>query len=350
VLDVKTLSDQVTIVPAIKVYVGSNFQLPSTYTVTTTDDTTTISFINAHVIGEVIEVDVLSDQVSKTAFYTVPMNLSQNPLNKNSPSFTLGTIRTQYETICENLTDLVGPINGQNNTRDLGNIVPYGQLILQQSSPLTLAGYFMRSQKYNIFAALQYNSREYQKYKNQLLELTTKQDIDYNIPTSQLLDTVIMEIVRGRTSQNPFYWSDMLPATEVYTTTTYTLSCLSTPTFDTVYVHNYTSANYYGMNVYVNNILLVRDVDYSVGINSPTITLLSPVTDNIQDNDVLTIQEYPETYGTFVPNTPTKLGLYPAWRPGIISVKTSKGTNLVILGHDGSQTPLFNDIRDQVRT
>ena len=347
-LDVKVLSDQVTIVPAVKVYVGSVFQHPSTYTVTTTADTTTISFVNIHVIGDIVEVQVLSDQVSQSAFYQVPMNLSQNPLNKNSDAFTLGTIRTHYETICENLTSLVGPINGQNNTRDLGNLIPYGQLILQQSSPMTLSGYFMRSQQYNIFAALEYNSREYQKYKNQMLEAVTRQNIDYNISTAQLLDTVIMETVRGRTSQNPFYWSDMLPATETYTTTTYTLSCTSTDTIDTVYFHNYTTANYYGMNVYFNGVLLVRGVDYSVGIDSATITILPPLSTTLQDNDVLVIQEYAATYGTFVPNTPTKMGLYPAWRPGIIPVKTSKGTSLVILGHDGSQTPVFNDIRDQV--
>ena len=347
-LDVAALTDQETIVPAIKVYVGSVFQYPDTYTVTRTDNTTIINLLGVYVPGDAIEVEVLSNQTSAVGFYQVPSNLEQNPLNANSEYFTLGTIRTHYGTICQNLTGLVGPINGQNNTRDLGNIIPYGELILQQSSPLTMAGYFMRSTKYNVFAALEYNSREYQKYKNQLLEATTRQTIDYNITTGQLLDTVIGDVIAGRTDANPFYWSDMIPASELYNTTSYTIAYTTTDTFNTLYVYNYTSANYLGMNVYVNGEILTRGTDYTVGTNSATITLSADRYDSLNIGDVLTIQEYQETYGTFVPNTPTKLGLYPAWKPGIIAVKSSAGTTSVIQGHDGSQTPLFNDIRDQV--
>ncbi len=347
-LDVAALTDQVTTVPAVKVFVGSQFQNPSTYTVARTDTTTTISFITPHVIGEVVEVEVLSNQTSAVGFYQVPTNLQQNPLNANSEYFTLGTVRTHYQTICQNLNNLVGPINGANNTRDLGNIIPYGQLILQQSSPLTMAGYFMRSNKYNVFAALEYNSREYQKYKNQMLEATTRQDISYNITTSQLLDYVLNDVIVGRTDSNPFYWSDMLPAGEVYQTTTYTLGYITTDTFSTLYIYNYASANYQGMNVYINNAIQTRGVDYSVGTDSATITILPARFAQLQTGDVITIQEYQTTYGTFVPNTPTKLGLYPAFKPGIIPVKTTTGITLVIVGHDGSQTPVFNDIRDDV--
>jgi hypothetical protein len=86
-LDVKVLSDTQTVVPAVKVFVGSQFQLPDSYSVTTTDTTTTIVLSRMYVPGEIIEVSVLSDQISKTAFYQVPMNLSQNPLNKNIDTF-----------------------------------------------------------------------------------------------------------------------------------------------------------------------------------------------------------------------------------------------------------------------
>ena len=64
--------------------------------------------------------------------------------------------------------------------------------------------------------------------------------------------------------------------------------------------------------------------------------------------DVLTVREYTNTAGNYVPNTPTKIGAYPAWRPEIITVKTSNGLQTVIVGHDGSQTLTFGDIRDQV--
>ena len=348
-LDVAVLTDQETIVPAVKVFVGSKFQSPDSYSVEVGTNTTSITLFGDHTLGDIVEVLVLSNQISNTAFYQVPDNLSQNPLNNNSSNFTLGTVRTHYGTICENLTSLTGTINGSNNSRDLGNLVPYGQLILQQSSPLTLAGYFMRSSKYNIFAALDYNNREYQKYKNQLLEAVTQQTIDYeNQTTSQLLDVVIDAVIIGRTEANPFYWSDMIPGTQVFTTTNYTVSVTTTNQFNTLQVYDYTTANFLGMNVYLNNELLTRGVDYFVSTVGAFITLSSDLFDSLVNGDVISLQEYTATYGSYVPNTPTKLGLYPAWEPQIISVKTSSGDALVIVGHDGSQTPVFNDIRDDV--
>jgi hypothetical protein len=333
-----------TVLPALKIYVGSNFIASDKYTVVIDTNSTTISLSDEYLPTDVIEVLVLSDQTSATAFYQVPINLQNNPLNNNSPSFTLGTIRTQYETICENLSaQLVGPINGANNTRDLGNIVPYGLTILQQSAPMTLAGYFLRSEQFNIFSALQYNSNEYLKFKGQLLNAVTQQVVQQQT-AGQVLDTALADITLGRLSSQPFYWSDMIPAGSVFTTTTYTVSNTTSDVFDTVQVYNYTSANYLGMNVYINDTILVRDRDYVAATDGPRVTILV----DLVLGDVLTLQEYTSTYGSFVPNTPTKLGLYPAYRPEIVTQKTSTGTQTVIVGHDGSVTKTFGDIRDDV--
>jgi len=342
-LDVAVLPSTVTVIPSVQVFVGSRYQDPDTYTVTTTANATVIQFTTPHIPGEVIEVAVLSDQQSQVAFYQVPVNLEKNPLNNNSDFFTLGTIRTHYETICQNLTTLTGAINGANNTRDLGNIIPYGENILQQSSPLTLAGYFMRSEQYNIFGALEFASREYQKFKGQMLEAVTRQLVQFQ-PISMVLDTAIADITLGKVDTTPFYWSDMLPATSLFSTLTYTVSFITTNTFDTNQVYDYTEANYKGMNVYLNNEILTRGIDYEVATNGPRIVIST----TLAVGDVITINEYAETYGTFVPNTPTKLGCYPAWQPALIEVQTSNGTQTVIQGHDGSQTPLFGDIRDDV--
>lgn len=330
-------------VPVLKIYVGSVFIEPSKYSYTRTSNSTTITLAEEYIVGDIIEVLVLSGQTSQVAFYQVPINLENNPLNGNSNQFTLGTIRQHYQSICENLPSISGPISGSNNTRDLGNIGIYGLTILQQSAPLTLAGYFLRSEDYNIFNAINYNSQEYIKFKNQLLNAVTQQEIQFQ-STAQILDTALETITQGRVDSQPFYWSDMIPSGAVYIENSYTVSFITTNVFDTVYVYNYTTANYQGMNVYLNDRLLTRDLEYTVATDGPRITIDIA----LAVGDVVSIREYDSTYGSFIPNTPTKVGLYPSWEPRIELQKTSSGEQTVIIGHDGSITKTFDDLRDDV--
>jgi hypothetical protein len=330
-------------VPSIQIFVGSKFKDPGTYSVLVNTDRTTITLDQTYFPGDVIEVDVISSQVSKFAFYTVPVNLENNPLNQNSNQFSLGTVRNHYETICENLNGLQGPANGANNTRDLGNIVPYGLNILQQSSPMTTAGLFMRSAEYNIFNSLEYNSREYEKFKARLLDLATRNDYtNYTIP--DMLTSIVAQIGLGQGANSPFYWSDMLPASSVYTQTKNTITPISTNTFDLSRSYNFTESNYQSVLVYINDKLLTFEVDYEIEPNTPRVTILAPLT----TGDVVTINEYATTYGSFVPNTPTKLGLWPAWRPRIYEDTNYVVPQTVIQGHDGSITMAFGDFRDEL--
>jgi hypothetical protein len=344
------------VIPSVKVYAtsvsqnySSLFQDPTTYTFTTTSNTTTIRFNpNTKIVpGDIVEVLALSDQVSTVGFYQVPINLENNPLNGNSSNFTLGTIRTHYDSIAQNLVGLTGQTNGANNSRDLGNIVPYGLIILQQSSPMTLAGYFLRKPGYNIFASLEYNSREYEKFKAQFLNQSVTGDY-VNMTIPEILNAVFFEINSGRTSSSPFYWSDMLPTGTVYNQIQTKITPITDSVFDLTQVFNYTSANYQALLVYLESDgvsrLLTRGIEYIVSVDAPVITILAPLV----VGDIVTIQEYETTYGSYVPNTPTKLGLYPAYVPEIFLDETYVDPVFVIRGHDGSITRSFGDFRDEL--
>jgi len=330
-------------VPAIQLYIGNKFVLPADFTVTTKEFTTTIVLSKIYTPGATVEVRVLSDQVSATGFYQVPVNLENNPFNIDSPSFTLGTVRTHYESIAENLVGFSGTINGANNTRDLGNIGRYGTAILQQSSPLTLSGFFMRSREYNIFQSLEFNDREYSKFKNRMLENVIRNEWD-NFTTAQILDSVITDMSLGKSEINSFFWSDMLPTGNVYTEVIHTVTPITTGTFDTVQTYTFTSSNYLGLLVYLNNNLLMLNYDYTVATDGPRIT----VTADLAVGDKVTIREYTTTTGNFVPNTPTKLGLYTAYAPEMFLDTNYVQPTMVIRGHDGSITTAFNDMRDDV--
>ena len=344
-LQLDILVNENTVVPAVQVFINATFQESYNYTVTrnTVDNTTTITWLTTYVPGDLIEIQVLSDQTSAVGFYQVPINLENNPFNGNSQYFTLGTARNHYSTIAENLLGLSGPVIGPNNTRDLGNIVPYGLQILQQSAPLTLAGYFLRNAEFNIFEALDYNSREYIKFKSQLLNTVVTNDWG-NQTTAQILDSAMLIMNAGDTKLSPFYWSDMLPSGTVYVSNSYTVSAITTNGFNTVQSYDFTTSNYLGLLVYVNGVLLTRNLEYTVSTDTPTLVILAPL--NV--GDVVVINEYNDTTANYVPNTPTKLGLYPKFRPEFYLDPDYINPTFVIQGHDGSTTVAFGDIRDQI--
>jgi hypothetical protein len=347
VLDVLTLPQNTITVPAVKVFVGPKFLDENYYTVTLDPlyNQTTITFGPdvVAVTGDQIEVLALSDQVSQVGFYQVPTNLENNPFNENSSEFTLGTIRTHYESICENLLNLRGIVNGSNNIRDLGNVVPYGLNILQQSSPMTLSGYFLRKPEYQIFESIKYNSREYEKFKAKFLNAAVTTDWE-GLSIPEILTAIFNELSAGKTNESPFYWSDMLPASSVFTQHQYTITPISNPDFDTDQVYNFKSSNYLALSVYLNNRLLTRGIEYEVSTTGPDIT----ISENLVVGDVITIQEFTNTAGNFVPNTPTKMGLYPAYVPELYLDETYIEPQFVIRGHDGSITVAFNDFRDEL--
>ena len=143
---------------------------------------------------------------------------------------------------------------------------------------------------------------------------------------------------------NPFYWSDMLPTGTTFISNATTVNAITTPTFNTVQTYSFTGSNYQGLLVYINDVLLVRNYDYVVSTDSPVLTITVPL--NI--GDVVTINEYPSTVGNYVPNTPTKLGLYPKFKPEIFYDPNYLNPTLVIQGHDGSITITYGDFRDEV--
>ena len=100
----------------------------------------------------------------------------------------------------------------------------------------------------------------------------------------------------------------------------------------------------FGLCVYLNDEILTRDLEYVVATDGPRLTISA----TLAVGDTVTINEYSATYGNFVPNTPSKMGLYPKYEPEITTLVTSNGTGEFIIGHDGSETPVFGDIRDQV--
>jgi len=348
--------------PSVKVFVNNEFQLPTNYTVTTDTTSTTITLVVDSPVSTKVQVLLLSNTVSSNAYYTIPINLSNNPFNTDISTVNIGDIRSQYQSIFYNAPNITGQMFGSNNFRDLGNLVPYGTNIIQNSSSLVAPASFLRLQNHNFFDALLYNSRQYINFKALLVDTVAQITMNQTYTPSTVLDNALDVINGSKTDTQSFYWSDMIPSKAAYVTNSYTFkNAFDTSIFPLTKTYDYTVANYDGILIYVYRTItgvlvekqLIKDIDYTVSTNTPSVT----ITYNLLQNDIVTIKEYNQTYGSFVPNTPTKLGLYPSFEPRIILDSSYSTPTYFIVGHDGSYNKLYGtyntvlgslvDFRDQ---
>ena len=345
--------------PLIQVYINNTYLPKDKWTSTVTDTTTVINIPNITAVETVVQVLILSDQVSKTAYFQTPINLNNNPLNETLTTANIGDIRGQYQSIFYNNPNTSGEVFGPNNYRDLGNLVPWGNRIIQNSASLVLPGTFLRNQSHNLFNSLLYNSRQYITFKTLLIDTVNNSDYSRMLTPSEMLDNALDQINASHIDSQPFFWSDMLPSKAPYITNTYSFAnTLDISVYPLSHIYNFETANYNGILVYLTRngvqTQLIRGVDYIVSTDSPSLT----VTTDLQANDQVTINEYNQTYGSYVPNTPTKLGLYPATIPAVVLDTSYNPETYFIVGHDGSFNKLYGtyntttntlaDFRDQV--
>jgi hypothetical protein len=355
--DIAPMSTSETNWPVVQVYLNNVIQTTSDYTITTTDTTTTITFADLGLVDTVVQVLILSNQVSASAYYQIPINLNNNPLNADITQVNVGDIRGQYQSIFYNNPDTTGNVFGPNNYRDLGNLVPWGNRIIQNSASLVLPGALLRQQNHSLFNALLYNSREYITFKTLLVDTVNNTDYSIYQTPAVMLDDALDQMTLSKTEGAPFFWSDMLPSKAAYISNTYSFAnSLDVSIYPLSRIYNFSTANYYGVLVYLtrDNVVtqMIRGIDYTISTDAPSLT----ITTDLLPNDQITINEYNQTYGSYVPNTPTKLGLYPATIPSVVLDTAYTQPTYFIVGHDGSYNKLYGnytngrlvDFRDQV--
>ena len=293
--------------------------------------------------GDQIDILIHSDSVSALGYYEVPKNLDLNSENANFTSLTLGQLRNHVTTMVGNSNQIVGAVPGASNLRDI-DIKPQGGSILQHSAPVLYSELFLVDQNTNFIKSLNLARHEYSKIKNKIIELSARTSgLDYsNIPV--LLDTLLKTINGVKNNTFPWYYSDMVPYGDVKNTITYTVLGEEIVDYEISSVFSDTTLSNRAVLIYLNGVQLVKDVDYMFDANRSGVTITTPM----QVDDVITIYEYSNTDGNYIPETPTKLGLYPKFTPAKLYDTTYSTPIYVIQGHDGSITPAFGDYRDDL--
>jgi len=336
----------------IRVIVNSTVLAQSQYIAVVTDSATTITLNTNPTTDTQIQILIYSDVASTSgAYYTIPSNLANNPFNTQISTLNLGDVRGHYQSICVNSNQIQGTIFGPNNFRDLGNLVPFGNKIIQSSAPLPLMGAFLRNKNYNLIDSLTYSGDEYVKFKTLLLDTINKTSYDVLQSNASILDDALNQIAAYKSESNSFFWSDMLPNRSAQTSNTYRYNSAASNVFYSLSkIYDFTSANYDSVLVYLirtvqgvtRTIQLVRGKDYIVSSTDPKVTIFA----SLQLGDHIVINEYNQTYGSFVPNTPTKLGFLPAAVPEIVLETNYLSPTYFIKGHDGSLTKLYGSYNE----
>jgi len=340
--DIETLDDLV-----VRVYVNG-IRLDQLRWSIATDVTTnnipikkTIILANDLTPADVLSIRTFSSQsINANGYYEIPVNLQSNPFNKLISEFTLGEVIDHVTSIVDNLDSFRGNFPGASNIRDLGNISQFGTKFVQHSGPIGLSLYHVTSSTKNIVRALEYSRDRYNEFKRGFIITATSLGI-HTDPIS-FVNQIMREINKDIPKNSSFYFSDMVP---------YGASLKTSFTVLDYRIQRYSLANVFDLSelsnkavgVYLNDEQLLHGKDYTFDSQGFVI-----ITATKHNDDVITIYEYESTDGNFVPETPTKLGIWPKYEPKIYLDTTLITPCLMIQGHDGSQILAYGDYRDNL--
>ncbi len=321
----------------VKVYV--NGKLTKDFVLETTNSTRVVKTNPLQAGDSVVIKSHSATEKNLNGYYEIPLNFERNPLNENIVNFTLGEVNDHVSSVVENHPEFSGTFPGMGNLRDLGNVSVYGRKFLQHSGPVNLALYHITNKNGNAIKAIRKAKYDYAKFKNQFIKLATDSGFDGNV--RDFVDEILKEINFDKNSSMPYYSSDMVPYSSG-SKTTFVVSDTTAQFYPLEKQFSTENLSSEAVLIYLNSQQLLINEDYV--FEGEFVKFLI----QLNEDDILDVIYYPNTDGSFVPATPTKLGLYPLFRPELFIDDTYQEPTLVIQGHDGSITVAYNDYRDDL--
>jgi len=305
--------------------------------------------------GAVVELltytfDAIADE--DLGYFEIPNALENNPNNLEVLEQSWNEFTPHYTSIITEQAVYEGTAFGAgNNYRDTLKDGSLGTFILQNQSPLIKTMLCTSTDELDIVEALRLSSNEYTRYKNKFIRVGiqlvkegfTPQQLGNQIPVSEWVDEAIRRIIRAREYDTAFNDTYMIAWNTVYQETVFvgTGATLIYSTTDFVDLEDKRNVLY----VYIDEILQAVGKDYTItNLNPIQITMTTPPSVGAS----IVMRLFGESSAAHIPATPTKLGLYTAVVPAIITDDTYANSTQFILGHDGSRTPVYNSIIDEL--
>ena len=274
--------------------------------------------------------------------YEIPENLSNNGLNQQVGTFTYGQIVNHVKDIFDKNQDVTGSIPGVTNLRDKPDARLSGGVITQHQGSLIPAIFGLVDQESNVVSALDYVAMEYEKWYDAFLTHAT--GTAYEGIARDRVDEIIEAIAVGKNKTFPFFFEDMVGHGQNVSTRTYTVQGTSQKDYAIDSQHDITSISNRAVYVYHNDVQLVQGSEYTFSTTDDSINISKA----LAVGDTIVIKDYADTTGSFIPPTPTKLGMYPKYKPELFSDDTYITTTNAIRRHDGSIVKAYGDERDDL--
>ena len=322
----------------VHVYVNSRRIASDQWTLVDKPDYKIVNLRTAISKTDVLTIKTYASQpINTNGFYEIPLNLQHNPLNSALTTLTLGEVIDHVDSIVDgiyvrnNVTPTVGFIGtfpGASNLRDLGNITSFGTKFVQHSSPASISLYHVTTETNNVIRAIQESRDKYIQFKKNFLAVALNLGIE-TTPAKQV-DLILEQINKDKSKTDPYYFSDMVPyRAGVKTNITVVDPRIKTYPLKTTFTLATLSNK--AVIVYVNDLQLIHQIDYYFSEQGFIV-----ISYTLAENDIISITEYDSTDGSFVPETPTKLGMWPKYKPMLYLDTTLVTPRWMIQGHDGS--------------
>ena len=291
--------------------------------------------------NDAVSLKIVDDIEPDQGYYEIPIGLENNPLNENLTSFTLGQAIDHVKSGLEFDDRFSGKLPGTSNLRDLSGYEKHTKRFLKHSGLSSISTALLCDKEINLIKSLQYAKKQYQVFKDNFIKKAT--ELPYNDSIRDFVDDIIADISRTKNSESPFADSDML-GTGAFSKIDYVVSDTGIKTFSLSDKFDLQTLSRVAKYVYLNDVQLLHGVDYVFNSSFGYITILKDLT----EGDKIEIREYVSTASSFIPPTPSSLGLYKKYTPKKIIDDTYRENKEVIQGHDGSITLSYDDYRDDL--
>ena len=323
---------------------GSRKTLTTDYTLETGTKNKYVKFNTALEVNDQIRIAGYSsaDKIADKGIYEVPENLATNSLNEQLDTFTFGQVLAHVRDILDKNQEVTGAIPGVSNLRDKPDARLKGGSIQQHEGSLLSAIFGLVDQNSNVISSIDYVNQEYEKWYNAFLTHATS--TAYEGVAADRVDEIISAITPGRNSTFPFFYEDMLGWGENVSTRSYTVMGASQTEYALDSQHNITELNNRAVYVYLNDVQLLVGTDYTFSTTDDSIN----ISKSLAEGDKIVIKDYADTTGSYMPPSPTKLGMYPKFTPETFTDTTYLTDTAMIRKHDGSMIKAYGDERDDL--